>query len=114
MNIYPCLSFPCSSAPLSTYVQIAIWLLPEELTHEWDKQPLGEHVITDIASLLESGITWQCKSSVCLLNSIGNNVPGNVHGFSACTATLSITCMASDVLVGSMLHFSWYTIKGLL
>ena len=97
------LIFPPSSAPPNTPVQIAIWFLPEELTHEWDKQPLSDHMITDIASLLKSGNTWKCKSHICLFNSIGNNLPGNVHGFSAGPATLFVTCRASGVLVSSML-----------
>ena len=53
-----------SSAPPSTSVQIAIWILPKELTLEWDKQPLGDQIVTDVASLLKSDNTLQCKSHV--------------------------------------------------
>ena len=35
-------------------------MLPEELIPGWDRQPLGDQMFTDVASLLESE-NWQCE-----------------------------------------------------
>ena len=51
---------PHSTAHPSISVGIAIYTLPE-LTFGWDKQPLGDQMVTNVASLLESGNEWQCK-----------------------------------------------------
>ena len=40
---------------------IAIWTLSEELTPEWNKQPMGNQMVIDVNSLLESGNTWHSK-----------------------------------------------------
>ena len=95
--------FHSSSAPPTTSIQIAIWILPEELTPEWKKQPLGDQIVTDVASLLQAGSTWQCKSNFDILNSINNGILGNVSGYTVELATISISCEESDVLVSSML-----------
>ena len=102
---------PLSSAPPTTFVQIAIWIVPEELTLEWDKQPLGDQIVTDVASLLKSVNTWHCKFHVHLFYLTDNNIPGKVPWYPASLATLSITCRISDVLVSSMPQFSWFVIK---
>ena len=47
-------------------VGVAIWTLPGELTPEWDKGPLGDQIVTDVASLLQSGDGWQCRSHIYL------------------------------------------------
>ena len=41
-------------------VVIAICTLPKELTPDWDKQPLGDQVITNVANLLEYSNEWKC------------------------------------------------------
>jgi len=33
-------------------MEVAVCILPEELSTEWDKQPLGDKVVTDVAGLL--------------------------------------------------------------
>ena len=58
---------PCSTNPLSTAVRVVICILPEKLTTEWEKQPLGDEVVTSVASLLECSNGWQCKSHFYLL-----------------------------------------------
>ena len=79
----------------------AICTLPKELTNEWDKQPLGDQIVTDVASLLKSGHGWQCEFCFCLLDSNSDSVIGNVPGL----ATLSISSKACDVLVSFILQF---------
>ena len=91
-----------SSAPLSATVGVAIYILPEELTSEWDKQPLGDQMVIDVASILESRDTWQCKSHLNISDTIIDRALGNVPGLSAGPATLSIICKANDTLVSSM------------
>ena len=45
----------------TTSIGIAIWILPEELTLEWDKQPLGDQVVINVATLFTNDNMWQCK-----------------------------------------------------
>ena len=52
--------FPYSAAPPSMTVGVAICTLPK-LTTGWDKNPLGDQLVTDLATLLESGNEWQCR-----------------------------------------------------
>ena len=52
---------PHSTAPPPTAVRVSVWTLPEELTPTWEKQPLGDQIVTDVASLLESSNGWQCR-----------------------------------------------------
>ena len=92
--------YPHSSAPPSSVVGIAIFILPKELTPQWDKQPLGNQVITDVASLLKFGNTWQCRSYFYLYNSSVHTTSGDVPGLSGGPATLSIACRINHVLVG--------------
>lgn len=49
-----------STASPSTIVRVTMYILPE-FTPRWDKQPFGNQMITDVASLLESGNKWECK-----------------------------------------------------
>ena len=63
---YHCSSPPSSTVPSATMVGVAIWTLPGELTPEWDKGPLGDQIVTDVASLLQSGDGWQCRSHIYL------------------------------------------------
>ena len=91
-----------SSAPPSATVQIAIYILPKELTPEWDKQPLGDQMVMTTASLLESGNTWQCKILFYPLDTYTNSETGNVLGLSVGPTTLSILCRTTDVLVSSV------------
>ena len=64
-------AFPYSIAPPSTLVGIAICTLPEELIPKWDKQPLGDQMATNVASLLESDNgQWKCKSHFYLLTQV--------------------------------------------
>ena len=78
-------------------MRIAIFNLPEELTPQWDKQPLGDQVVINVVGLLESGNTWHCKYYIYLHDSDAHIISGDVPGLSA--ATLSLTCRVSDVLV---------------
>jgi len=71
------------TATPSMDVGVAVCILPEELTSEWDKQPLGDRMVANVASLLDSGNVWQC----------------NISGLSPASATLTIACMATDILV---------------
>ena len=105
---------PHSTAPLSTAVGIAICTLPEELTPRWDKQPLGDQMVTDVASLLEPDNGWQCKSHFYLFDSIAHCILDTVPGLSVGLATLSITCRAQDVLVSSILQFNLHMIGHVL
>ena len=89
---------------------MAIWILPEELTLEWDKQPLGEQVGTNVASLLESGNIWQCKFNF-YSDTITNHKLGNMPELSVGAATLSIMCSARDVLVSYISQFNLYVVK---
>ena len=75
-----------------------MWILPEELTLEWNKQPLGEQVVTNVADLLKSGNIWQCKFNF-YPDMITNHKLGNVPGLSVDTAIISIMCSARDMLV---------------
>lgn len=43
-------------------VGVFVCILPEKLTLEWSKQPLGDQMVTNVASLLQSGNVQQCKS----------------------------------------------------
>ena len=95
-----------STAPPSTTIVVAVCALPEELTPEWKKQPLGDHMVTNVASLLESGNKWKCKSHFYFFDSSVDSVQGNVPGLSVGPGTLSMTSRACDVLVNSMLQFS--------
>ena len=61
--------YPHSTAPPTTAVGVAIWTLPEDLTPQWDKQPIGDQMVTNIASLLESGNGWQCRFHLFLSDS---------------------------------------------
>lgn len=92
-----------SSAHPTTSVHITICILPDELTLEWDKQLLGDHMVTDVASLLESGNAWKCIFYFHDYGVIVENGLGKVPRLSGSHATLSIMCKASDVLVSSML-----------
>ena len=105
---------PHSTAAPSTSVVVAICTLPEELTPEWDKQPLGNQVVTNIARLLEFGNEWQCKSHLYLIDSCADNMLGNVAGLSVGPATLSIKCKTCNVLVSTILQFSLQMIKYVL
>ena len=82
-------------------MRFAIFNLPEELTPQWDKQPLGNQVVTTVANLLELGNVWQCMSYFHphLHNSSVHVVSGNIPGLLVDPATLSITHCVSDVLV---------------
>ena len=88
-----------STAPSSATVVIVIWTLPEELTPEWDKQFVGNQMVTDVNTLLESGNEWQCKSSLHLYDSGTEGMLGNVPGLQNDPAILFINCRASNVLV---------------
>ena len=78
---------------------IAIWTLPKELTPEWSKQPVSNQVVTDVNTLLESGNAWQCKFSLHLDDSGTEGMLGNVPGLQNDSAILSVSCMATNVLV---------------
>ncbi|KAG9312088.1 hypothetical protein JVU11DRAFT_7372 [Chiua virens] len=84
------------TAPPSADIVIAVWTLPEELTPEWNKQPVGEKMVTNVASLLASGNIWTC------------NVPGLLDH----PATLSTTCNTSDVLSSPEGHDCLSTLWG--
>ena len=89
-----------STAPVSSVVEIAIFNLSKKLTN---KQPLGDQVVTDVASLLESGNIWQCGLYFYLLDSSAEIVSGNVPGLSTIPATLSMMCRVTDASVSFML-----------
>ena len=90
---------PHSTAPFSAAVVIAIWTLPEELTPEWDKQPVGNQMVTDVDTMLESGNAWQCKHFLHLYDSGAEGMIGNVPGLQNNPVILSVSCMTSNVLV---------------
>ena len=100
-----CSSFlPHSTAPLSAAVVVAVCILPEELGLTWAKEPLGDQMVTTVASLLKSENTWQCKSLFNLLESHANSKTGNVPGVYN-SATVSISCRTTDMLVSYMWWF---------
>ena len=103
--------FSYSSAPLTAPVQITIWILPEELTLEWDKQLLGNQIITDVSSLLESSNTWEGMFPLYVSNMIGKNGTGDISGFSASSAKISIVSKKVDVLVSSILYVNLFMIE---
>ena len=103
-----------STASPSTSVRVAICTLPEELTPKWDKESLGDQMVTNMASLLKSDNGWQSKSHSNLFDSTVDDVLGNVPGLHNDLATLSMTCRACDVLVSSMLQFSLYMVECML
>ena len=107
-------SFLRSTVPPSTSVRVGICTFPEELTPKWDKEPLGDQMVTNIASLLKSGNGWQCKSHFNLFDSSADNVLGNVPRLHNDLATLSMTCRACGVLVSSMLQFSLHMVEHML
>lgn len=93
-----------STAPLSASLEIAICVLPE-LASGWDKEPIGEQMITDIATILKSGDAWQCKSHSYFSGSSAESVLGNVPKLFDGLSTLFITHKISDVLVCFTLEF---------
>ena len=105
--------FSHSFAPSTASLRIAIWVLPEELTHEWDKQSLGDEVVANVASLLQSG-NRQCKFYLLLLHLSSDSLSGDILGLATSTGTLSMICKATDVLVSLMLWSCLQTIKHIL
>ncbi|KAG9312064.1 hypothetical protein JVU11DRAFT_7345 [Chiua virens] len=76
------------TAPSSAEVTIAICALPKKFTPTWDKQPMGQDIVTNVTNLLDSGNVWIC------------NVPRLYDG----PTTLSMTCRASAVLIAPASH----------
>ena len=95
---------PHSTAPPSATVAVSICILPEELSSKWAKEPLGNQMVTTVASLLESGNSWQCKSLFNLLESHANSKTGNVPGVSN-GAIVTVSCRTTHLLVSSMWWF---------
>ena len=85
-------------------IEVSICCLPEELSIEWDKQQLGDWMVAELATLLESENSWQCKSYFYLSNVGINSIPGNVPGLSDASLTLFTSCKASDMLVSLILQ----------
>lgn len=86
-------------------VGVSVFILPEELTPTWDKQPLCDQMAKSVSSLLDSGNEWQCEPHFQL--SPCPNIDDTlviVPRVSAGTATLSVKCITSNVLVSPMLY----------
>ena len=80
-------------------MRFAIFNLPEELTPQWDKQPLGNQVVTTVASFLESGNTWQCMCYCHLHDSSAYIISVDVPGLTVGPGTLSVIWRVDDILV---------------
>lgn len=83
-------------------VTVTVYALPK-LAPGWNKQQLGNPLVTNVASLICSSNRWQCKFLFHLSDLWADNVLGNILGLSAGPAALSMTCSAYKVLVSSML-----------
>ena len=78
---------------------IATWTLPEELTLEWGKQPMGNQMVTDVDSLLESGNAWQSKFHSDWHDPSTKSMLGSVPGIQNGPVILFVSCMTSSALV---------------
>lgn len=67
-------------------------------------------MLTTVASLLESGNEWQCKSCIHPSYVSADDVLVNVVGLSVGPATLCMPCKACDVLVSSILQLNLHAV----
>ena len=93
---------PHSSAPLIASIQIAVWILPQELTLEWGKQLLGDKIITNVAGLLDENI-WECMFYLYLSHIVIDSGLGDIPRFSTGSANISIVCKETNILVSFVL-----------